>query len=109
MSMPGNPTSQPEAEKGEDPITCPDAARPTVEASKPPENTVSGCQAFADTDLKDAATADTRGDRLELEKSAAGWLKRAGLLQRIANSFKKRDALDQAERERTNATKRLIK
>jgi hypothetical protein len=103
--MPGTPASPSPFAQGEDEAT-PQSTNPTEQAPKRPENTVAGCQAFADSDLKDAAHAPSRSSRLELEKSAAGWTERAGLLQRIANSFRKRAALDEAERER--ARDRLI-
>lgn len=43
---------------------------------------------------------DTGNGRQRLQHSAAAWQARADMLQRIATSFAKRKALDDAERER---------
>jgi len=65
-----------------------------------PEDTVAGCEALAASDLARAAATDTENGRLKLQHSAASWQKRADLLQRLQNSFNKREALDQAESDR---------
>ena len=48
-------------------------------------------------------------DRRKLRVNAASWQQRAQLLQRLLASFNKREALDQAERERADAADRLFK
>jgi hypothetical protein len=69
----------------------------------PPENTVAGCHALADSDLSRAAATDTWRGRRKLEASAARWEERAEMVQRVETSFNKRDALDMAERARSRA------
>ena len=65
-----------------------------------PEDTVAGCEALAASDMARAAATDTENGRRKLQHSAESWQQRADLLQRLQNSFDKREALDQAESDR---------
>ena len=61
-------------------------------------NTVEGCRDRAAADLQDADTSTDPHERKQLRRGAKRWSLRADMLERLAKSFKKRAALDEASR-----------
>ena len=66
---------------------------------KVPDTTVSGCQERALADLAAAVAMDTQDGRFRLEHSAASWVKRANLLQKLDDGFDERHAVPVPEGE----------
>ena len=62
------------------------------------QDSVEGCRERAASDLQDADTAEPR-QRKWLIKGAERWTLRADMLARMAKSFRKRAALDEASRQ----------
>jgi hypothetical protein len=62
------------------------------------QNTVEGCLERAASDLQEADLADGREGK-QLRTRAKGWSLRAVMLERLAKSFSKRAALDEASRQ----------
>ena len=75
---------------------------PHLELSR---NTVEGCRDRAAADLQEADTATDPQERKQLRRGAKRWSLRADMLERLAKSFRKRAALDEASRkyQRDNA------
>jgi len=59
---------------------------------KDPGDSAAGCRQRAAEDLRKADETDTANGRRVFESSAATWTARAGLLQRLENSFDARKA-----------------
>ena len=62
------------------------------------QDTVEGCLERAGSDLKEADIANQH-EREQLRRTAERWSLRAELLERLAKSFRKRAALDEASRQ----------
>ncbi len=61
------------------------------------QDTAEGCRAYAAADVARASLMDTENGRRRLELSAATWLGRAHLLQRLDDSFDARQVIARAE------------
>ena len=68
-------------------------------ASELSKNTVEGCLDRAAADLREADTSTDPYERKQLRRGARRWSLRADMLQRLAKSFSKRAALDEASRQ----------
>ena len=62
-------------------------------------NTVEGCRDRADADLREADISTDPHERKQLRRVAKRWSLRADMLERLARSFSKRAALDEASRQ----------
>ena len=62
-------------------------------------DTVEGCRDRAAADLQDAGTSTNPQERKQLRRGAKRWSLRADMLERLAKSFRKRAALDEASRQ----------
>ena len=62
-------------------------------------DTVEGCRDRAAADLQEADTSTNRHERKQLRRGAKRWSLRADMLERLARSFSKRAALDEASRQ----------
>ena len=75
---------------------------PKRDVERPSEHsrdTVEGCLERAAADLRDADTATDPHVRTQLRRGAKRWSLRADMLERLARSFRKRAALDEASRQ----------
>ena len=62
-------------------------------------HTVEGCRDRAAADLQEADTSTDPRERKQLRRGAKRWSLRADMLERLAKSFRKRAALDEASRQ----------
>jgi hypothetical protein len=62
-------------------------------------DTVEGCRDRAAADLQDADASTNPHERKQLRRGAKRWSLRADMLERLAKSFRKRAALDDASRQ----------
>lgn len=62
-------------------------------------DTAEGCRDRAAADLREADTSTDPYERRQLRKGAKRWSLRADMLERLARSFRKRAALDEASRQ----------
>ena len=62
-------------------------------------DTIVGCRDRAAADLREADTSTDPHERKQLRRGAKRWLLRADMLERLARSFSKRAALDEASRQ----------
>ena len=62
-------------------------------------DTVEGCRDRAAADLREADTSTDLHERKQLRRGAEQWSLRADMLERLARSFRKRAALDEASRQ----------
>ena len=62
-------------------------------------DTIEGCRDRAAADLREADTSTDPYERRQLRKGAKRWSLRADMLERLARSFRKRAALDEASRQ----------
>ena len=62
-------------------------------------DTVEGCRDRAAADLQEADTSTDPHQRKQLKGGAQRWSLRADMLERLAKSFRKRAALDEASRQ----------
>ena len=69
------------------------------QSSELSQNTALGCHDRAAVDLQNAAASPDRKNRRQLKLSAAQWTLRGDMLERIAKSFRKRAALDEASKQ----------
>ena len=73
---------------------------PSIEPrSEHSRNTVRGCLDRAAADLQEADTSTDPLERKQLRRGAKRWSLRADMLERLAKSFTKRAALDEASRQ----------
>ena len=62
-------------------------------------DTAEGCRDRAAADLREADSSTDPHERKQLRKGAKRWSLRADMLERLARSFRKRAALDEASRQ----------
>lgn len=81
-------------------IEPPPYSKPKVEPrAEFSRDTVESCRDRAAVDLQDADTSTDPHERKQLRRGAKRWSLRADMLERLAKSFRKRAALDEASRQ----------
>lgn len=67
-------------------------AGPLARGAKRVEDTITGCRNRAEADLLAAVTVATANERIRFETSAASWVARADMLQRLDDNHEARKA-----------------